>query len=121
MATEVHLGLTGAGFQPFSGSGTNLIARVLVQSTGFAGQAWPVGTPGRYVGLGWVSAYELFPANFDGSGNPETNMVVNPVVWIDSLAFDFDMTPLNTDLFGVTGLAYGLNAGVSIDLYVTQF
>lgn len=121
MSTAVYAGLTGSGYQAFSGSGSNLIVRILVQQTGPAGSLFPFGTPQRYGGIGWVSAYELFPANFDGSGNPESLMVVNPVTWIDTLNMDLDLTPLNTDLFGVSGLAYALNTGVSIDVYVTEF
>lgn len=121
MATYAFLGLTGQGFQGFSGSGTTMVIRINVTAIGPAGQGWPAGTPGRYVGLGWVAPFDSIPANFDGSGCPAMNCIVNPVTWLTSLQVDLDLTPINTDVQGISGLAYGLNDGVSIDVYETNF
>lgn len=121
MATAVYAGLTGSGFQGFSGSGSNLIVRINVTATGVAQPLFPFGTPQRYGGIGWVSAFDQVPAGFDGVFPTDMSCIVNPVTWIDTLQLDLDLTPLNTDLFGVSGLAYALNSGVSIDVYVTEF
>lgn len=121
MATTPYLGLTGCGYQGFSGSGSNLIVRIEVTTTGNAALLAPVGTPQRYERLGWVSAYDMVPSGFDGVIPHDLFCIVNPITYIDTLQLDLDLTPLNTDLFGVSGLAYGLHPGVSIDVYVTEF
>lgn len=121
MATFAFLGITGVGYQAFSGTGNTLVLRIVVTAPGSAGQGNPVGTPGRYLKLGWVAPYESIPANFDGSGNPAGNYVLNPITWLETLLVDVDLTPMNTDVQGITGLAYGLNPGVSIDIYETEF
>lgn len=121
MATTLYSGLTGVGYQGFSGSGSNLIVRIDVTAVGTGGVLNPVGTPQRYGGLGWVSPFDFVPSGFDGVFPRDMYCVVNPVTWIDTRQLDLDLTPLNTDLFGVSGLAYGLNPGVVIDVYVTEF
>lgn len=121
MATTPYTGLTGSGYQGFTGTGTTMIIRLNVTQTGPAGSLFPFGTPQRYGGIGWVAPYDEIPANFDGSGCPEMKCIVNPVTWIDTLQMDVDLTPINTDVQGISGLAYALNDGVSIDIYVTQF
>lgn len=121
MATFAFTGLTGVGYQPFSGSGNTLVLRVVVTAFGNGGIGTPAGTPTRYLNLGWVSPYDVLPANFDGSGNPAGNYIVNPITWLTNELIDLDLTPINTDVQGLAGLAYGLNPGVSIDVYETEF
>lgn len=121
MATSLYTGLHDCGYQSFSGSGTNLIVRIEVTAVGHGGLLPPFGTPQRYGGLGWISPYDYVPSGFDGVFTHDIILIVNPVTWIDTLQLEIDLTPLNTDLFGVSGLAYGLNPGVTIDVYVTEF
>lgn len=121
MTTFAYLGLTGCGYQNFDATGTHTVCRVEVTDVGSGGTLFPFGTPQRYGGIGWVSGYDSVPSGFDGVFPHDMLLIINPVTWIDTLQFEIDMSPLNTDILGVSGLAYALVPGASIDVYLTEF
>lgn len=121
MSTEVFPSLTGSGFVDFTLSGNTDVVRIYVTNTGVAGPLFPFGTPQRYGGIGWIAPVDFVPAGFDSVFPADTKFMINPVIWIDTLQLEIDLAPLNTDLFGVSGMAYSLNQGVSIDIYHTEF
>jgi hypothetical protein len=121
MTTYVHSGLTGVGYEPSSGSGTNVVWRFVVTADGVGGTLFPFGTPQRYGGLGWVSPVDFVPAGFDGVMPADFDFIRIPVVWLDVLVSELDLDQYNADIFGISKLAYGLNPGVILDWYEVVF
>lgn len=121
MSTTAYTGLTGSGLQGISASGANLVLRLEITDPGPAGSLFPFGDPQRYGGLGWIAPYDFIPSGFDGVIPHDLYCLVNPIVWFDTLQIDLDWTQLQADLYGVSGFAYALSVGVSLDVYVTSF
>lgn len=121
MTTTPHLGLTGTGFEPTPETGSTVIWRFHVSGVGIGGALFPFGDPQRYGGIGWVSPYDFVPSGFDGVMPADFNFIREPIRWIDVLDFELDETQYSADIFGISGMAYALNPGVTVDLYVVTF
>jgi len=121
VATTTFLGLTGVGLQAWSITDTNLILRLEITGVGRAGPLFPFGGPQRYGGLGWIAPYDFIPSGFDGVFPHDMNCILMPIQWLETLNLDLDWTTQQAHLFGITGFAYALEPGVTLDVYATHF
>lgn len=121
MTTYVHSGLTGSGYEPTSASASTVVWRMVVTPGGGAGTLFPFGTPQRYGGMGWISPTDFVPSGFDGVMPQDYNFTRIPIIWLDALIVEVDLSDYNADIYGISSMAYALSPGVSLDWYEVVF